>query len=85
MPSSISRTDTATGAVETMSFTYDGSMTTGTTFAGAVNGAYGVTFGSNFWVTAERVNGDAVSFTHDNDGRLKSAGPLTIARNAQNY
>ncbi|MDH5644102.1 MAG: RHS repeat-associated core domain-containing protein [Gemmatimonadota bacterium] len=43
-----------------------------------------MTFDNNFWVTSESVNGGAINFTYDNDGRLKSAGDLTITRNGQN-
>ena len=83
MPITVTRTDSA-GASESMSFTYDGSVTTGVTFSGTVNGSIGLTFDNNFWVTSESVNGGAINFTYDNDGRLKSAGDLTITRNGQN-
>jgi len=84
LPIAVARTDNATGATESMSFAYDGSMTTGVTYAGTVNGSIALTFDNNFWVTSESVNGDAVNYTYDNDGRLKSAGAMTITRNNQN-
>jgi len=59
-------------------------MTTGVTVAGAVAGSFGWTFDANFWITSESVNGAAVNFAYDNDGRLKSAGDMTITRNGQN-
>jgi len=83
LPITVTRTDSA-GASESMSFIYDGSMTTGITFAGTVNGSTGLTFDSNFWITSESVNGDVVNFTYDNDGRTKSVGAMTITRNNQN-
>jgi len=54
------------------------------TYSGTVNGALSWTLDGNFWVTSESVNGDAVNFTYDNDGLLKSAGAMTISRNALN-
>jgi len=83
LPIAVTRTDSA-GASESMSFAYDGSMTTGITFTGTVNGSIGLTFDNNFWITSESVNGDTINFTYDNDGRTKSVGALTITRNIQN-
>jgi len=84
LPIAVARTDSATGAVERMDFTHDGAMTTGVTFTGAVAGSIAWTFDANFWITSESVNGNAVNFTYDNDGRLKSAGDMTITRDSQN-
>jgi len=83
LPQTVIRTD-STGASESMSFAYDGSMQTGVTFTGTVNGSLGWTFDNNFWITSESVNGSAINFTYDNDGRLNSVGDLTITRNWQN-
>ena len=83
LPQTVTRTDSATGATENMSLAYDGSMTTGVTFTGAVNGSVNWTFDNNFWITSESVNGDVVNFTYDNDGRTKSVGAMTITRNNQ--
>ena len=84
MPQTVTRTDNATGAMESISFAYDGSLKTGVTYSGTVNGSVALTFNNNFWVTSENVNGDAVDYTYDNDGRLKSVGAMTISRNALN-
>jgi len=83
LPQTVIRTD-STGASESMSFAYDGSMQTGITFTGTINGAIAWTFDNNFWVTSESVNGDAVNYTYDNDGRPTAVGDLTITRNWQN-
>ncbi|MDH5511242.1 MAG: RHS repeat protein [Nitrospinota bacterium] len=84
LPQTVTRTDSANGATESMSFAYDGSMTTGVTFSGTVGGSIAWTFDNNFWVTSQSVNGSAINFTYDNDGRLTAVGDLTITRNWQN-
>ena len=83
MPETITWTDNS-GASESLIYTYDGPLTNGVTFADTVDGSVNWTFDNNFWVTSESVNGLSVNFSYDNDGRLKSAGDLTITRNNQN-
>lgn len=69
----------------TMSYTYDGSLLTSTTWSGTVTGSVGFTYNNDFRVTSEIINGgNGVSFTYDNDGLLTQAGSLTLSRNAQN-
>ena len=67
-----------------MQLTYDGYMPTGNNYSGMVAGSINWTFNNNFWILSESVNGSAVNYGYDNDGRLTSAGALTLTRNAQN-
>ncbi|WP_337288533.1 RHS repeat-associated core domain-containing protein [Candidatus Methylomirabilis sp.] len=69
----------------TLAYTYDGSLLTTTTWAGAVAGGVTRSYDTDFRVASQTVNGtNPVAFTYDADSLLTSAGPLTIARNAQN-
>jgi len=50
--------------------------------SGLVSGTVSRTYDNNFRVTSRVINGtDAVSFTYDNDGLLKTAGDLNILLN----
>ena len=70
---------------DTLSYTYDGSLPTSVSWKGTVNGQVSVTYDSDFRVTSQSVNeGNAVSFTYDNDGLLIGAGDLSVSRNVQN-
>jgi RHS repeat-associated protein len=70
---------------DSLSFAYDGSLLTGTTWAGAVAGSVTRSFDNNFRVTSQNVNGaNAVNFTYDNDSLLTGAGALAITRSVQN-
>src|SRR5947208_5031811 len=69
----------------TLSYAYDGSLLTGTTWSGAIAGSVNRTYDANFRITAQSVNGaNTISFGYDNDSLLTSAGSLTITRSAQN-
>jgi RHS repeat-associated protein len=70
---------TAPGGVG-LSYTWDGSLPTGTTWSGPVAGSVARTYSSDFDVTSITVAGTAFSFTRDNDRLLTGAGALTIAR-----
>jgi RHS repeat-associated protein len=68
-----------------LSHTYDGSLVTGVTWQGAVQGNLGFTYDDYFQVVSRTVNGgDAVDFLYDNEGLLIQTGALTINRNPQN-
>jgi RHS repeat-associated protein len=68
-----------------MSFNYDGSLPTTTTWAGTVVGSVSRTYDNNFRVTSRSINGaHSIGFAYDNDSLLTSAGALTLSRNAQN-
>jgi len=71
--------------LDTLRYTYDGSLPTSVSWSGSINGNVGVTYNNDFRVTSQSVNGgNAVAFTYDKDGLLTKAGALTIARNMQN-
>ncbi len=68
-----------------LSFAYDGSLSTGTTWTGTVAGSVTRSFDNNFRVTSQSINGASiVNFTYDNDNLLIGAGALAITRSAQN-
>ncbi len=74
---------TAPGS-NTLSFTYDGSLPTGVTWAGAVAGSVGVSYNTDLRVSTQTVNGaNSVSFGYDNDGLLTLAGALGLKRHGQ--
>jgi RHS repeat-associated protein len=69
----------------TLSFSFDGSLLTGTTWSGEVAGAVTATYDNDFQVTGLSVNGASpVAFAYDGDGLLSNAGALTISRSATN-
>ena len=75
---------TAPGS-NTLSYTFDGSLLTRTTWAGTITGNVSRTFDNFFRAASQSVNGaNTVNFTYDNDSLLTSAGSLTLTRNAQN-
>lgn len=75
---------TAPGS-NTLAYTYDGLLRTGTTWGGTITGNVSHTFDNNFRVSSQSVNGaSTVSFTYDDDNLLTGAGSLLIARNPQN-
>jgi RHS repeat-associated protein len=68
-----------------ITYTYDGTLPKKATWSGEVQGNVEVTYDNNFRVTSQKVNGgNSASFQYDNDGLLKTAGSLTITRDAQN-
>ncbi len=74
---------TAPGGVG-LGFTYDGSLPLSATWSGPVAGTVGVTYGNDFRVATQTVNGaNAVSFGYDRDGLLTAAGNLGLKRHAQ--
>jgi RHS repeat-associated protein/uncharacterized repeat protein (TIGR01451 family) len=74
---------TAPGSIS-LSFTYDGSLLTQTSWAGAVAGSVGYTYDNDFRLASQNVNGaNPISFTYDEDSLLTGAGALTLTRNAQ--
>ncbi len=68
----------------TLSYTYDGALTTGETLTGEVSGSVTQGYDNNFRVNTRSVNGNPVSYLHDNDDLLVQAGALTINRDPQN-
>jgi YD repeat-containing protein len=74
----------ASPAGVSLSYTYDGMLRTGTTWAGPVAGSISQTYDSDFRIATEIVNGgNAISFQYDPDSLLTQAGSLTLARHPQ--
>ncbi len=72
-------------SLDTLRYTYDGSLPTSVLWAGSINGSVGVTYNNDFRVTSQSVNGgNAVGFSYDDDGLLTGAGNLSIVRNPEN-
>jgi len=68
----------------TLSYNYDGSLLTGTTWTGPVGGSVTRTYDTDFRVAWEQVNGaNAVAFQYDQDSLLTGAGALTLTRHPQ--
>ncbi len=78
-------TSTASPDGATQTFTYDGALLTGASWAGAVTGSVGFSYDNHFRLSQETVNGgNAVTFNYDTDGLLTQAGNATLSRDAQN-
>jgi YD repeat-containing protein len=64
-----------------LSYTYDGSLLTGTTWTGPVAGSVTRTFDTDFRLATESINGgNTVTFQYDPDSSLTVSGPLTHPR-----
>jgi RHS repeat-associated protein len=73
-----------TAPASTLSYSYDGSLLTSTTWTGTVGGSVGRTYDNNFRITSQSVNGaNTVTFGYDTDSLLTSAGTLSLSRSAQ--
>ncbi len=69
----------------TLSYTYDGMLTTSETWAGDVTGSVSRTYDNNFRVTGISINsGNTITYVYDNDGLMTGAGALTLTRSPQN-
>jgi RHS repeat-associated protein len=66
----------------TLSYSYDGSLLTATTWSGLVQGTVGRAYDDNFWLRSLSVNGDPVTIDYDDDGLLTRAGELSVMREA---
>jgi len=68
---------------EALAFTYDGSLVTGETLSGVINGSVGLTYDNDFRVVTQTINGaNAAAYSYDADGLLTGAGVLSITRDA---
>jgi YD repeat-containing protein len=65
------------------SYTYDGSLLTGTTWTGPVAGSVTRTYDPDFRATESVNGGNAVTLQYDPDSLLTQAGSLTLTRHAQ--
>ncbi len=69
----------------TLSYSWDGSLLTGMTWSGAVNGSVEFTRDDDFRVSMETVDaGGPVSIQYDLDSLVSQAGDLAVARSSQN-
>jgi RHS repeat-associated protein len=85
--------DAATGQLQsitstdgrTLSYGYNGTLRTQTTWAGEVLGTVNRAYDNDFRVISLSVNGDnPIAFQYDNDSLVTLAGSLTLSRNNQN-
>jgi RHS repeat-associated protein len=77
--------DSLTARGVALSYNYDGSLLTKTTWAGPVSGSVGYVYDNNFRIVREDVNvADSVRFTYDADGLLSGAGAMTVSRDSAN-
>jgi RHS repeat-associated protein len=68
-----------------VTYSYDGSLLTDTTWSGAVAGAIHRTYSNDFLNTSESVNsGNTLSFGYDQDNLLTQAGTLMLSRDPRN-
>lgn len=73
--------DTLTAPAETLSYTYDAILPKSVKWSGEVKGSVSVEYDNNLRVTSQSVNGaNAVTFSYDKDGLLKTAGTMNITR-----
>ena len=69
----------------TLSFTYDGSLLNGSTWAGTVTGSVTRTYDNDFRITSRSINaGNTINFGYDNDSLLTTAGAETLAYDPDN-
>src|SRR2546427_2294911 len=72
---------TIAAAGSTLSYTYDGSLLTNTTWSGSVAGSVSRAYDNNFRITSQSVNGaNTITFGYDTDSLLTSAGSLLVTR-----
>jgi RHS repeat-associated protein len=70
---------------EDLTYAYNGSLLTESTWAGKVAGNVSLTYNNNFWVISRSINsGSAVAYSYDNDGLLSQAGTLSLTRTNTN-
>jgi RHS repeat-associated protein len=70
---------------ETTTYTYNGALLVGKTWAGPVAGSLTTSYDTNVRISSESVNGGStINFTYDNDDLLVAAGGLAIAHDPQN-
>ena len=76
---------TLTSPAGGLTYSYDGPLQTGETFAGFVAGSVTWNYDSRFQVSNESINGaNSITFGYDNDGLLTGAGNLTYTRDSAN-
>jgi RHS repeat-associated protein len=74
----------ATGAGETTTFSYDGSLPVGKSWSGPVSGTVTRAYDATFRLATESVNAaNTIAYSYDADDLLVAAGPLVIDRDPQ--
>lgn len=69
----------------TLSYTYDGALLTGSTWAGSVAGTVSRSYDADARLSVERVNDSApITLVYDRDGLVIAASALGLRRDAQN-
>ena len=67
-----------------LSFSYDGFLSTSTTWAGAINSTISQTYNSDFNLNSRSINSaHTITYSYDNDQLITQAGTLTLSREAQ--
>ncbi|MHB1012924.1 MAG: hypothetical protein ACYC37_08500, partial [Desulfobacteria bacterium] len=66
---------------QTLSFSYDGFLTTRVAYSGVANGEYRYSFDNNFRVMSIALDNAWTTLGYDNDSLLTRYGPFTITRN----
>jgi RHS repeat-associated protein len=70
---------------EQLTYGYNGSLLTSTTWTGPVAGSVSHVYDNNSWVKSESITGGtSIALNHDDDGLLYNAGALTLNRTANN-
>lgn len=69
---------------ENLAFSFDGPLATGQTLTGEVAGSSTITYNDDLQPTSATVADSTVTFAHDDDGLLTSAGDLSLASDPQN-
>jgi RHS repeat-associated protein len=68
-----------------LTYNYDGSLLTDTSWSGPMTGTIHYTFDNDFRLTSQTVNAEPThTFAYDADGLLTQAGALTLTRDTQN-
>jgi RHS repeat-associated protein len=82
--------DAATGHVAAMSstseqlaYSYEGDLLTGVAWSGALGASYSREFDDDFTVAADTAGSTRITYAHDGDGLLTSAGSLAISRTGE--
>lgn len=70
---------------DSLTFAYDGSLTSQASWAGTVNGSVQIGYNNDVRVASQTVNGtNEVDFLYDSDGALTGAGALVLGRSTSN-
>ena len=83
-PTTGRRSSASISGGESIAYSYNGLLPTGSTWSGTVAGSISRSYDKNFWINSESMNGGtSVAFVHDKDGLLSKAGVLILKHNAK--